>query len=67
MKGTPSVMTADTLSGWTAAAKYAGIAPKSFPTRKAWYQKIQVVGVHIMIKFLKFFLGNSMELICSQN
>jgi hypothetical protein len=32
-------MTADTLSGWTAAAKYAGIAPKSFPTRKAWYQK----------------------------
>lgn len=44
MKGTPSVMTPDTLSGWTAATRYAGIAPKSFPTIKAWYQKIQVVG-----------------------
>ena len=35
-KGIPSVMTPDTLSGWTTATWNAGIAPKSFPTRNAW-------------------------------
>jgi len=34
-KGTPKVMTAATLSGCKAAVRYAGIAPKSLPTRKA--------------------------------
>jgi len=39
MKGIPSVITPDTLSGWTAATMYAGKAPKSLPIRKAWHQE----------------------------
>jgi hypothetical protein len=42
MKGIPSVMTPETLSGWTTATRYAGIAPKSFPTSRgdAYYDQV---------------------------
>jgi len=38
MKGTPKLMIPATLSGCTTVVRCPGIAPKSFPTRKACYK-----------------------------